>query len=369
MKTIYLLPIIKVALMWCLMCSASQSQPINDLPGLSTGNLSSGADALVISAGNEKKTAYLRFAMPGKTFNEGEFKWDIAIETPYDDSGDSGPSIFADFDGVTNSTNLQFNLSYWSIDKRPASSISAIKAMMQNLCREFLDDDNYNGGCGTGDITKDVYCKVNRISDCANEPDENYTLYVAQFDELRKRRRARLVHNGFLDPISANIFGLKSKIGRDNFKFKEASTFKDKDETESPWSITAYYYRKIGRAVYGGGLEYQDSYSGNNKTQICTPAVVPENATSCTNVVIGKPIQTRRKLAYAEFRWANTEMNFAIAPKITRDFENDEMGVLLPIYLMRDKKDALTGGVSLGWQSETDEVTASIFVGKAFEFW
>lgn len=368
MKPFKACTLIKLVFLSVLISTYVEADDVSDLPSLSTGNLSSGADAILLNAGTEKKTAYLKLAMPGKSIDNGELKWDIAVETPYDDSGESGASTFADFDGVANSTNLQLNVSYWSIDTRPASSVSAIKTMMEKLCREFLSDDSHIGGCGTGQITKDAYCKAKNIADCNNESDDNYRLYVEQFEYQREKRRAELAQRGFSEPISANIFGFKSKIGRENFKFKTGTTFADQEQTESPWSITAYYYRKSGRTVWGGGLEYQESYTVSSETQICSPVPVPENATSCSNVVIGEPAQTRRKMAYVELRWANPEMNFAIAPKVTRDFENDETGILLPLYLMRGDKDALTGGISIGWQSETDDVTASIFVGKAFEF-
>ena len=359
---------LKASLLMNLLSNATFAEEANDLPGLSAGNLSSGADALLFNAGNEKKTAYVRLAMPNKEIRGGELKWDIAIETPYDDTGESGPSIFADFDGVANSTNVQFNVAYWNIDKRSQADQNLIDQEGEGLCRIFLGINDYSGNCVDSDFTKEIYCRVVGISDCDNEPDSKFEAYKALFAKTWEAKRRQLELGGELKPITGNIFGFKSKIGRENFKFKDATAFADQEQTESPWSITAYYYRKSGRTVWGGGLEYQESYTGSSETQICSPVPVPENATSCSNVVIGEPTQTRRKMAYVELRWANPKMNFAIAPKVTWDFENGETGILLPLYLMRDDKDALTGGISIGWQSETDDVTASIFVGKAFEF-
>ena len=110
MKTSKACTLIKLVFLSVLICTYVEADDVSDLPGLSTGNLSSGADAILLNAGTEKKTAYIKLAMPGKSLDSGELKWDIAIETPYDDSGESGASTFADFDGVANSTNLQLNV-------------------------------------------------------------------------------------------------------------------------------------------------------------------------------------------------------------------------------------------------------------------
>ena len=53
-------------------------------------------------------------------------------------------------------------------------------------------------------------------------------------------------------------------------------------------------------------------------------------------------------------------MKIGIAPRVTYDFEKDEIGFLMPIYLLRDSKGNLTGGASVGWQSYWGQVRVKL---------
>jgi len=75
------------------------------------------------------------------------------------------------------------------------------------------------------------------------------------------------------------------------------------------------------------------------------------------------------KLVYFDMRWGPAFKGFAMAPRITYDFEEEESGISLPIYLVGDGKGNFNSGVNIGWQSETDEVVASFFIGKAFAYY
>lgn len=65
--------------------------------------------------------------------------------------------------------------------------------------------------------------------------------------------------------------------------------------------------------------------------------------------------------------WKLLLRGFAIAPALQRDFEENVWGAQLPIFLVRDEDGALTGGLRLGWRSDTDDFSAAIFVSKPFD--
>jgi hypothetical protein len=64
--------------------------------------------------------------------------------------------------------------------------------------------------------------------------------------------------------------------------------------------------------------------------------------------------------------------SFAIAPRVSYEFEKGVFGFDLPIYLLQGKENDsglrdLIGGIRLGWRDDTDELIAGIFVGKPFK--
>ncbi|MGH8239324.1 MAG: hypothetical protein ACREXP_20215, partial [Steroidobacteraceae bacterium] len=69
-----------------------------------------------------------------------------------------------------------------------------------------------------------------------------------------------------------------------------------------------------------------------------------------------------------EFRWGTN--NFGVAPIVIRDFDEKVTGVELPLFLVHDEPSEgqagpLTGGVKLGWRSDTDDITVGLFIGAS----
>jgi len=320
-------------------------------------NVNQGPSALAVTAGTEKKVATFRIGTQPKTGSP--LKFEFAIETPYDQENDSSSASLADFDGLANSTNIQLNVSWF--DFEGTNPTDEYRKQNKELCKEFT---GIHGSCVKGDINKARYCTVKSLdaSDCANVSDDE----VADWREKYAARREQL--RGPIALPTVNIWGIKAKYGRENFAFNKSDSLEADDVTKSPWSITAYKYWKTGNSMWGLGAEYQESFVSASSSTICTPIEIPSNAQKCADYIFGEPVNQRRKLVFGEFRWANWDYNVAVAPKITYDFETDETGIQVPIYMLRNENDVLTGGISLGWQSETDEITASLIVGAPFSF-
>jgi hypothetical protein len=78
----------------------------------------------------------------------------------------------------------------------------------------------------------------------------------------------------------------------------------------------------------------------------------------------GAPKETEQHLISLSGR---TEIAGAgVGFKITHDVKSGDSGVDLPIYLFKDDKRNLNGGLRFGW-TNTDQFSAGLFVGSTFD--
>jgi hypothetical protein len=66
--------------------------------------------------------------------------------------------------------------------------------------------------------------------------------------------------------------------------------------------------------------------------------------------------------------WRPSLKDQAFLIRVEHDFESDVTAVTIPLYLFKEKDGGFTGGLQLGWRSDTDETVAGVFVSKAFSF-
>ena len=92
---------------------------------------------------------------------------------------------------------------------------------------------------------------------------------------------------------------------------------------------------------------------------------MPAGTVACRDVRIGAPGQKKRQIVFIEAHHHKPGQSFALAPRISYDFETNEIGINIPVYVVRDEKGLFTGGLTIGWQSQTDEIVAG-FLDKAY---
>ena len=110
---------------------------------------------------------------------------------------------------------------------------------------------------------------------------------------------------------------------------------------------------------------YQHQFKpGGNPEDICQP-IGGTAATTCSESVRGAPTKQTSNVVGAELRhWFGA--GAAMSPSIKRDLKTDVTYFALPIYFMKNKAGALTGGVRANWRSDTSKLTFLVFVGTAF---
>ncbi|HKR66747.1 MAG TPA: hypothetical protein VJZ00_23670 [Thermoanaerobaculia bacterium] len=163
--------------------------------------------------------------------------------------------------------------------------------------------------------------------------------------------------------------GIKGEFTRTKFDYLTKGTLASNSDTEPQYAASIAYgvlpHHKlpIGVLYFAGlGMRYESGYEAQKKQQICTPLKDTPTATTCSEVSLGAPDRALKRIAEFRTRWyPSDDVVYDIV--IARDFQKDVTGIEIPVSFIRGKDNLFTGGISIGWRSDTDEVTASVFIG------
>jgi hypothetical protein len=104
------------------------------------------------------------------------------------------------------------------------------------------------------------------------------------------------------------------------------------------------------------------AYQGAPETEVCSP-LTGTLSLQCGKRVLRAPFRQASEIIGGEVRkFFNSR--FAITARLNHDLKDDVTGLEVPLYFVRNSDGGLTGGISIGWRSDTDAVIASAFVGQ-----
>lgn len=190
--------------------------------------------------------------------------------------------------------------------------------------------------------------------------------------------RSALANIGFR---SGYAIGLNASLSYDDYSFIDTSTGMRDQTSRVGASIGGFgslIWPRQGRSLTTG-FELRRSYKDQASEAFCSAMTDPDAMfTRCIIGPAGEPRRTDSPLLTVEYR--QSLANFtqgvfngaAIAPQFTYDFEDDQFGIDIPIYLVGDADGGLTGGLRFGYISEDeaanedDELIFGIFVGAPF---
>lgn len=172
------------------------------------------------------------------------------------------------------------------------------------------------------------------------------------------------------DKARLSFMGLDASLGRDDHSFLDRTNFKLMSEPRTTWEVGAYYgiiasdlsWSLRARAVYG------QSYKDNDEAEICRTVSIPAG-NECIKGADGAPVRQRTGLTSLEARKLVTVREgtqIALAPQVTYRFEDKNVGVEVPIYLVPGADGKLTGGIKAVYNSKGDEFGLGLFVGVPF---
>jgi hypothetical protein len=174
--------------------------------------------------------------------------------------------------------------------------------------------------------------------------------------------------NKFLELIwgkhpAMKSWGVNARAGYDTFDYLDTATLAERSVDKSSWSAKAFHaWRRIGQPwIATVSFDHQEGYESVEAANHCPPGGAP---TACVEGSLGAPKKIQKDILAAEYR--RIFNNFSVSTTLQYDANNDVWAAEVPFYLTRNKDGDFTGGVKLGWRSDTDEFTAGVFVGTAF---
>ena len=171
-----------------------------------------------------------------------------------------------------------------------------------------------------------------------------------------------------LTPGKIFFAGMNGSIAPESFTFVSADTLAEQPaERHTSRSISAvagvaFKTNTVTTFTYAHDVVY----TAGDTADVCSP-VAAGGSLKCNQAVIGAPTGPERtsRVSFEVKQFFGA--HFALAPKVNWDVGNSVAGVEIPIYLLQAKDGGLTGGVTLGWRSDTKAFTASAFVGPVLK--
>jgi hypothetical protein len=134
-------------------------------------------------------------------------------------------------------------------------------------------------------------------------------------------------------------------------------------ETHTSWSIALSGGVLTRNAIWlSGQYTHAVNHAAAPATQVCSP-LGDTPSLQCGNRVLRAPSRTASEIVGGEVR-KFLNRRFAISGRLHYDFKEEVTSLEVPLYFLRNSDGGLTGGVSIGWRSDTDALVASAFVGQ-----
>ncbi|MEM7360099.1 MAG: hypothetical protein AAF431_13440 [Pseudomonadota bacterium] len=162
------------------------------------------------------------------------------------------------------------------------------------------------------------------------------------------------------------LFGLKGTLAYKRSSFYSASDLSNQlSETNVDYSASAYLaYQRSDKYHITATFSHVDSHRDQSKQEICSP-FGDAGATVCSDRAIGAPIQSTSTLAALTYSQRFKEIGLQV--KVTHNFDTDVTGISAPIWIKQDALGSLKAGVRLDWNSDKEDLVATLFFNKPYE--
>lgn len=272
--------------------------------------------------------------------------WTVTVSTPLNKSGDE--TSLGNLDGLSGGTKLAIGFRELRVTGRAQPDTTSDKGLYKtcDTARANYAADTARAGYNAK-LAAEQACSAWLVSQW--DP----TL-LPQFNEALWGR----------NPVSIG-WGVTATVAHQEFDYLETATLAKRSDEKTGWSVKASFAVQpvTWPALFVVAYERQNDWKAQKETILCPGGGGP---VTCVKGAGGPPADDDKDIVSAEYR--QRFGGFAMSMKVSQDFNNDVTGIDLPIYLVPNKDKALIGGLRLGWRSDTDDVTASVFVGTPFSF-
>ena len=191
------------------------------------------------------------------------------------------------------------------------------------------------------------------------------TTKEAQFvdlDGLTGTSRAEAIMSyGLINASGAPSLSLKAVAARPKYAYRESGTLAAAEFQKTNWSGSAAIAIKRTSWLAQASYTHEQSRKPQKATEICTPSNLgPVGTVVCYNTPIDAPAEIEKNIAALEGAYVIAGVA-AVRAKVSYDVTSETMGVDVPIYVIPDASGLLSGGIRLGYRTDTDEFTAMLF--------
>jgi hypothetical protein len=226
-----------------------------------------------------------------------------------------------------------------------------------------------------GEETFNLCIEYQRIyTSIAGNKAESFVCDTATVKELAEKEkiswaRYRDFRSAFFGPDAAiHSWSVTLSGGYRDAKYFEPATLKEQKERKklAGLDVTYSYVPLEATQLFAATLGVASGYKDGKSTTACL-STPPAGSTllDCVTGPIGVPKKQDSRILDLEWRRKISERH-AFSLLVSRDFKEKVTSVGLPLYIVGNDKDGLSGGIRLDWNSDDKKTTIGVFVGKAF---
>ena len=297
--------------------------------------------------------------VPGTAVFKTGFDQVTATVTTELGDGEDSAALFG-LEGFASGTSIALKWTHFAPQiKTDAPSADAAYAMAVTTCRA----DDANRGLDKAALEKE--CSSANLGE---------GFFVKKYNPAGFRQ----VMGEFFSPITP-FYGFSGEINLDEYKVLNAAAFATDRVNRTGYLAKAFYgviFRDTPTSATAA-ISHGRSYTSPDKATLCRPVGAGPQS-ECITGPNGGPERSTETIASLELRHAfwldeGRRPRAAIAPKFSYDFRSNDYSIDVPVYLARNEKKELTGGLRFGFARVGDamgghdkDFSAGIFIGKAF---
>lgn len=299
---------------------------------------------------NDKKSAFtLKYSFAAT----GDYVYSAGISAPWSKDSDIGDLSRVGEFGNAASASLGLSRSLWP-KVAPDKVVEYCKAL-KSVGEIFLQENTFT--------EEKKQLMRDEFSSCDDALVEKFYLAGAipeNFPSMTEFNEQWRSEFGYDKPIFG--FGFDAAYSNPKYSYLDGASLekgsRDVDEFKVTATFSAFTPGKNSIIKLNATRARSSKLSS---TQICSP-VGTTNSLSCGTQRIGPPVVTDASLLEFEYRKSLSQTAFAF--NISRDVENDITRLSVPLWLKKiGGSDGYRTGVRLNWDSESEDVVATLFVG------
>ena len=167
----------------------------------------------------------------------------------------------------------------------------------------------------------------------------------------------------------ARLWGVSfgGKVGYKKFSYFSEEAVASESRRVSASATLAVSYIEGGRRI-AIGLSAERGYrDAKPSARSCSPAEGSPALESCRELPLGAPDERNDVVVRVE--WRQVSGDVGLSPVLSWKVDEGILGFDMPFYFVRDAAGRLTGGVRMGWRSDSREPQLGVFVSKPLGLW